>query len=286
MHASQPARSSKAGLLRGVSLALVMHALLIGALTWSTRWKSSTPASVEAELWSAVPQSAAPAPVKAAPPPPPPAPASAPTPKPDPAPKPAPEPKPAPKEEPKPDIAIAKQRELEKKQKLEAQVKREADDRQRLLNEKQLKERELKDKQAKELRAKAEQDKRQQTDDQQLKAALEKERIDKLARLTGGAQGRGAADANKGFSSGYDGRIAARIKPNITYGGETGAFKATVEIRLANDGTILSSRITKRSGNADWDTAVLRAIEKTAVVPKDTDGRVPPYLELVFDPRN
>lgn len=77
-----------------VGLALVVHALLIVALTWGVSWKrDATPAVFEAELWSALPKAAAP---RAVAPPPPPAAAPQPIPKPVPSPAPKPEP-PAPK---------------------------------------------------------------------------------------------------------------------------------------------------------------------------------------------
>ena len=38
------------------------------------------------------------------------------------------------------------------------------------------------------------------------------------------------------------------------------------------------------SGNKAWDEAVLRAIDKTEVLPKDTDGRVPAVIVLGFKP--
>ena len=254
-----------------------MHALLVGGLAWSTRWKSSTPVSVEAELWSSTSQSAAPAPQ-----PPPPASLPPPPPPPTPVPRLAPPP-PVEKVEPAPDIALEKKREKEKEKEKEKAREREEEDKQKKLQQaeklkqqKQQKQEQLaKDKKATEAR-----------EEQELKETLRKEREEKLARLTGGAPGRGTADANKGFSAGYQGRIAARIKPNITFNGERSGGKTTVEIRLGSDGTILSKRITKSSGNPAWDAAVLRAIEKTEQVPKDTDGRIPPSMELVFDPQD
>ncbi|MBX9936343.1 MAG: TonB C-terminal domain-containing protein, partial [Burkholderiaceae bacterium] len=35
-----------------------------------------------------------------------------------------------------------------------------------------------------------------------------------------------------------------------------------------------------------WDTAVLRALQKTDSLPRDTDGRVPPTLEIGFRPKD
>src|SRR5215211_2292791 len=49
----------------GLVLAILAHVLLIIALAWSVNWKASEPEGVVAELWSALPQTAAP---KAAPP--------------------------------------------------------------------------------------------------------------------------------------------------------------------------------------------------------------------------
>ena len=47
--------------LRAISLAVLVHVVLIGALTWGVNWKNSADQpAVEAELWAAVPQQAAP----------------------------------------------------------------------------------------------------------------------------------------------------------------------------------------------------------------------------------
>ncbi len=54
---------------RAIALAIVMHLLLGGLLFFGIRWQSSPPAVIQAELWSAVPQTAAPAPRPVPPPP-------------------------------------------------------------------------------------------------------------------------------------------------------------------------------------------------------------------------
>src|SRR5215203_5147085 len=59
------------GMRSGLALAILAHVLLILALARSVNWKASEPEGVVAELWSALPQTAAP---KAAPPEPKPAP--------------------------------------------------------------------------------------------------------------------------------------------------------------------------------------------------------------------
>src|SRR5450830_1633263 len=61
------------GMGRAVVLALLAHALLVAGLTFSVQWKREAENTVaEAELWSAVPQEAAPGAVEPPPPPPPP----------------------------------------------------------------------------------------------------------------------------------------------------------------------------------------------------------------------
>ena len=96
----------------------------------------------------------------------------------------------------------------------------------------------------------------------------------------------GTAARTSGPSAGYAGRIKARIKPNIVLTTSVaGNPLATVEVRLAPDGTIVSRRLTKSSGSPAWDETVLRAIDKTEVLPKDIDGRVPPLISIDFRPQ-
>lgn len=64
-----------AGTLRSFGLALLVHALLIAALTWGVSWKKTEDSSsYDAELWAAVPQQATPRAVAVAPTPVPPTP--------------------------------------------------------------------------------------------------------------------------------------------------------------------------------------------------------------------
>jgi colicin import membrane protein len=79
--------------------------------------------------------------------------------------------------------------------------------------------------------------------------------------------------------------VAARIKPNVVFTDVApGNPRAEVEVRTAPDGTITSRKLNKSSGNAAWDEAVLRAIDRTISLPKDTDGRVPPSLVIGLRP--
>jgi colicin import membrane protein len=85
----------------------------------------------------------------------------------------------------------------------------------------------------------------------------------------------------------YGGRVAARVKPNIVFGEEiVGNPIAEVEVRTSPDGTIVSQRIVKSSGVRSWDEAVLKAVIKTEVLPRDIDGRVPSSLIISFRPKD
>jgi colicin import membrane protein len=61
--------ASADGLGLGGLLSIGVHAALIAALALSVQWRRHTVQPVTAELWSAVPQAAAPAPAAAAEPP-------------------------------------------------------------------------------------------------------------------------------------------------------------------------------------------------------------------------
>ncbi len=292
----------------------VAHLALFLALGLATAWKTQ-PQTVqaEAELWSAVPQAAAP---KLQEPPPPP-------PEPEPPREPPPQPKPTrPAPEPEPDNSLRDAQIALEKKKLEDQKKKEAAERQRKALEKKKKEAEEKaekdkaakdkalkekaaqdkaEKEKKELekkkaaeKAKADEKKRQQEQAKQDKAdearaeAMRQENLQRMqgmAGASGGPNATGTALKSSGPSASYAGRLVGRIKPNITYPGDVvGNPRAEVEVRVAPDGTITSRRIVQSSGNKAWDDAVLRAIDKTEILPKDTDGRVPPLIVLGFRP--
>ncbi len=270
------------GLGRAWGLAALAHVLLLAALTWGVTWRhQDTPLAAEAELWSAQVQQAAPPPQEAPPPPPPPPVTATPAP-----------PPPAPREA---DIALEREKkrvEQEKKQrdaeKAEAKRKAEADKKR------------LDDKKKREAQDKAAKDKAQQQQQAQSRAREEAEakraealrqenlrRMQGLAGATGASSATGNATRSSGPSDSYAGRIRARIKPNIVFVDDIpGNPVAEVEVRLAPDGTILGHRITKPSGVKAWDDAVVRALDRTAVLPRDTDGRVHSPLLLSFRPRD
>ena len=274
-----------AGMRSGLALALLAPALLILALAWSVRWKASEPEGVVAELWSALPQTAAP---RAAPPEPKPTPVEA---------KPTPPPpvvKPAPPPPVRADAQIAIERERAAREKARQQ---EESERAEAAKKAELKKRE----DAKRIEAErekqrlaAEQAEKKQAAEQTKKeetrqAAIREANLRRMMKEAGGSDdpaATGTAARTAGPSSGYAGRIKARIKPNIVLTGPLdGNPLAVVEVRAAPDGTIVGRKLVTSSGSAVWDETVLRAIDKTEVLPKDVDGRVPSPFKIEFRPR-
>jgi len=229
------------GTARAVSWALVAHLLLAVALTWGVSWKrEASVTTVEAELWSTLPQQAAPK-LQEVPQPPPAPPVVTPEPAPvkepviavekekpkPPKPDAKPEPKPVPKLEPKPNPAL-------EAKKLEEQKNAE---RQKAI-----------------------------------------ERVAGLAGASGAPNAQGSAQQSSGMASGWDARVKARVNPQINYTGDRAALKdLELSINLLPDGTIASRpRIIKSSGSPQWDEAVARAFEKAESLPRDANGKLPP----------
>lgn len=293
------------GLRSGLALAILAHALLIVALTFSVHWKASEPEGVVAELWSSVPQTAAPRAV--APPEPKPPPVEAkPAPKPEPVVPPRPQPvvKPEPAPPPRADAQIAIERAAREREKREEAERAEAARRVELKKREEAKREEAKREEAKRAEARrleaekkqlAEQAEKKQLAEQAKKdearqAAIREANLRKMMKEAGTSDdpaATGNAARTSGPSSGYAGRIKARVKPNIVLTAALdGNPAATVEVRVAPDGTIVGRKLVKSSGSAAWDETVLRAIDKTEVLPKDVDGRVPPTIEISFRPRD
>ena len=288
--------------MRAIALAVLAHAILIGALTWGVNWKSSADMpAVEAELWSAIPQQAAPRAVE------PPAPPPEPVPTP-----PTPTPAPPPPRQAEPDtraadIAIERekkrleQEKKERQQQLEREKReRERKEQERLQKEKAEREKERLEKLDKQKQL-AEDKKRQAQEDKRKQEALEKasaqaaearrqeniRRMQGLAGATGGENATGTALRNSGPSGSYGGKVAAAVKPNIVFTESVvGNPLAEVEVRTAPDGTIVQRKLIKSSGNKAWDEAVLRALDKTERLPRDVDGQVPSQFPISFRPKD
>ena len=268
------------GLAPGALLALLVHSGLIAALALSVQWRSASVDVVSAELWSSVPQTAAPRAVETLPPPPVPTPpavvAVAPLPKAEPA---------------IADAQIAIER-----------ARRDKEDRDRTLKERNERDKAERDREAaaadklklaeaadklnlaeaadklKLAEAAKKRDAAQRADEQRLA----EQREANLKRMLGQAGASGSPSANgtalrdAGPSAGYAGRVAKAIRDNIRFSGTVpGNPAAEVDVTATASGTIIARRLRKSSGNKEWDDAVLRAIDRTGNLPADTDGRVP-----------
>ena len=303
--------------LRAITLAVLVHAVLIGALTWGVNWKNTADQpAVEAELWAAVPtQAAARAVEPPVPPPPPPTPEPV-TPPPPPPPPPPPVRAVQPPDTREADIAIEREKKRLEQEKKAREQQQERDKRERERKDEERKDRleqekkerlqKEKDKEQREKQLaeqkRAEQEKQKKLAEDKRRKAEEAAREAKeadarhqanirrmqgLANATGGETATGTALNSSGPSASYGGRVAAAVKPNIVFTENVaGNPSAEVEVRAAPDGTITSRRLLKSSGVRAWDEAVLRALDKTERLPKDTDGRVPPQFPMVFRPKD
>ena len=273
-----------AGSVRAFGLALLAHGLLIAALTWGVNWKrTDDTVSFEAEIWSTVRQEAAPALVE-----PPPAPPLTPAP-PEPVVKTAPA---------APDVDIALEQEKKRKllqQQQQAQQQKEAE----LLAKKEKEnERDLKAKEDQAKRkalddAKKVEVKKQDLKEQASASSVAEQRKQNLARAmglagaSGGDMAKGSALKSAGPSTSYGGKVKAKVRPNIVFTEDIqGNPSAEVEVRTGLDGTIMSQRLIKPSGNKAWDDAVIKAIIRTETMPRDVDGRVPTPMIIEFRPKD
>jgi len=261
---------------RALFLALLVHALLVMALTWGVTWKNDPQDdAVDAELWSTVPELAspqlsetAPAPVEPAP-----EPKAVPPPPPPPPPvikKSAPEPA-----KPKADIAVEVQKKKDIKLKQEQEQEKSLEKEKKAAKQKEL----------------AKQKEQEALDSETVRQA----QIDRLKNL--GASSTNPVDAvSETRSSGrpsdsYLGKLRNRVKPNITFSeaqmqSVKGNPAAEVEVICSPSGQIMGMKLTQSSGNAAWDQAVMAAIEKTAQLPRDENGNIPSRIPFVFRPRD
>jgi colicin import membrane protein len=300
------------GQLRALVLAVLAHVVLLAILSSGVQWKSEAVSiTAEAELWSELPQQAAPrlqeVPAEPIAP-------AQPVPQ---EPSPTPIPAAIPPPQVAPDIALAreklrlKQKALQKQQELAQQREREQQrldqlqqeklrreksrNEEKLLEAKRLQDKLDLAKKTVDQKKKAELDRKQKDTQQALQesqklAAMREENLKRMSGLAGASGTSGAAGTSlqsSGPSAGYGGRIRARIKPNIVFTDDiAGNPTAEVEVRAAADGTITSRKLVKSSGVNSWDEAVLKAIDKTEVLPRDTDGRVPQTLVISFRPKD
>lgn len=89
----------------------------------------------------------------------------------------------------------------------------------------------------------------------------------------------GSSKKGSGFNIGeiYGRLVEQRVKANWRYPTQIGAqnnLQAEVQLRVDNQGNITKMKLVRKSGRADFDSSVLRAVEETDMLPP------PPIKEL------
>lgn len=237
-------------------LSLFVHVLLGILLYYGVQWQSSPPVPVEAELWDAIPEAttALPEPV---------------------VPRAAPAARPKAVEEA--DIALQQQ------QRRHAAAAREPARKQPVLRARRA--REAADRQEAARKA------AQHNEDAAIADAQRRGELKRLETLAGHALAGSVIGAGTGTggttSSRYADLLRRRVKPNIIFSEDVaGNPAAVVAVRLAPDGSLLSARLTMSSGNAAWDSAVLRAVERSEPLPRDKGGIAPASITITFKPKD
>jgi colicin import membrane protein len=125
---------------------------------------------------------------------------------------------------------------------------------------------------------------------------LDQERRARLAQMQGlaggeGSSGNGLAKSGTGSgaggtaaSAGYAEKVQRRVRPNIVWAGDTQGLETVISVRCSPTGTLLSATITRGSGNAQWDDAAYRAVQRSDPMPLDTNGKAPSSFTITLRP--
>ncbi len=184
---------------------------------------------------------------------------------------------------------LAEKKEREKERELAEKKEREAAEKKELARkeeaEKKKAEKEKAEKLAKAAKEKAAKDKAAKAEAAQLAKLRDME----VQRITGngnpGSTGTAAKSTAPRLDSGYLGAIAAKIKSNANYAGDTdvpGNPMVSFVVEQLPTGEIVSVRKTKSSGIPEFDDAVERSINKSSPLPKKKDGTVERSLPVNF----
>ncbi len=260
-----------------LTLAALVHVLLIGALFFGVQWKRQPPAGVAVEVWragpAALPPRAEPLPTQTPPPP---------------LPPPKPEPRPEPKVEPpppvKPDIAVKDEKPPKKEPPKKEEVKKEEPKKPEAKKEAPKKPPEperrpnFDDEIQRELR---------QTQQQRAEQARREARAATDARIRAQLEGDASAASLRGMAS-YIDKVRGKIRGNIVLPpGLQGNPEAVFRVTQLPSGEIVGEpRLMRSSGHPAYDEAIIRAIKKSSPLPKPDDSRLfQRELELRFRPR-
>lgn len=267
------------------ALALGVHAVFVLLLVFGMSWQTQHPAPVMVDLWEALP----PAPPAAARPSKPPAPAPVKAVKvPEPV-KAAPAPQPVADEPPPPkapDIALEKKKaEAERLKKTQAMQL--AEEKARADAAKKTQEKQLAEQKKRELLRQMEEEDltRRMADEAAASAARQVKGVEAQARLAEAAAASKRQAEVASVVGQYRDQISAKVRGNTRLPDNlTGNPQVRCLVRLLPTGEVQSVRVTQSSGNAAYDDAVVRAIEKSSPLPlpSERDARAAFVPELTF----
>ncbi|WP_217497408.1 energy transducer TonB [Trinickia violacea] len=87
-------------------------------------------------------------------------------------------------------------------------------------------------------------------------------------------------------SPGYADKVAKRVRANVLAPfAIRGDRSAVIAVTCAPTGALLSVTLRRSSGNPQWDSAALNAVEKTDPMPADLDGTTPTSFLIAFQPK-
>ena len=130
----------------------------------------------------------------------------------------------------------------------------------------------------------------------QAKKQLDAERRARLAQMQGmagptgssgnglGKSGTGSGSGGNAASPGYADKVRRVVRPNISWGGETEGLETVISVRCSPTGTLLSATVSRSSGNAAWDAAALRAVQRSDPMPLDVNGKTPESFLITLRP--
>lgn len=237
-------------------LALLMHALLLAAMTLAVQWRTQPQAPIVAELWSGLP--ALPAPEVAATPPPP-----------------APAPVPAEPERPA-DITLEQKKLREARKEQPRKDDKKAEPRAEARKAEPRRE-----------EAKAPPLPPPPSDLDRIMAqarAGEEPGVASAAGATGVAAG---GSTVRGADASYAAQVIACIRPHIAFTvaeGTSPAVYADFRVELLPDGSVAGVRLLRASGLSGYDAAAERAIRRCDPFPRKRDGSIDRAIDVRMYP--
>lgn len=115
-------------------------------------------------------------------------------------------------------------------------------------------------------------------------AAAANKRVQAEIAKCGGYAPKSSETARSGTVYGYVDRVRGRVRPNIVWDGATQGLATVIEVHCSPSGTLLSVTIQRSSGNAQWDAAALKAIQRADPMPTDSNGGSPAAFTITLRP--